>query len=69
MTYYQFTGPEGPYGSFETFYSGVGDEQLIVHGIGWFWWPCFPGCMPDGEPNGPFPSEQGAIEDAQDGGV
>ncbi len=20
---------------------------------GWYWWSCFPDCLPDGEPNGP----------------
>jgi hypothetical protein len=33
---------------------------------GWYWWACFPGCMPDGEPNGPFETEEAAIADAQD---
>ena len=33
--------------------------------IGWFWWTCFPGCLPDSEPVGPFATEQDAIDDAQ----
>ncbi len=33
---------------------------------GWYWWSCFPGCLPDGEPNGPFATEQEAIADARD---
>ena len=33
-------------------------------GPGWYWWTCFPGCLPDGEPSGPFATEQEAIEDA-----
>lgn len=32
---------------------------------GWYWWACFPGCLPDGEPCGPFDTEQEAIDDAQ----
>ncbi len=32
----------------------------------WYWWPCFPGCMPDGDPHGPFATEEEALEDAQD---
>ncbi len=32
---------------------------------GWYWWYCFPGCLPDGEPNGPFDTEAEAIADAQ----
>ncbi len=33
---------------------------------GWFWWSCFPGCLPDGNPNGPFDTEEDALADAQD---
>jgi hypothetical protein len=33
---------------------------------GWYYWFCFPGCMPDSEPNGPFTSERSAIADAQE---
>jgi len=32
---------------------------------GWFWQPCFPGCMPDGDPTGPFETRAEAIADAQ----
>ena len=32
---------------------------------GWYWWPCFPGCLLDGDPVGPFDSEAEAIADAQ----
>jgi len=32
---------------------------------GWYWWACFPGCLPDSEPNGPFDTEAEAIADAQ----
>jgi len=34
--------------------------------IGWYWWSCFPGCLPDGDPNGPFATEAEAIADAQE---
>lgn len=34
---------------------------------GWYWWHCFPGCLPDDfEPFGPFKSEAEAIADAQE---
>ena len=23
---------------------------------GWYYWYCFPGCLPDSDPTGPFPS-------------
>jgi hypothetical protein len=32
---------------------------------GWYWQACFPGCLPDGEPHGPFNSEAVALADAQ----
>lgn len=34
---------------------------------GWYWWSCFPGCLSDGDPIGPFSSEADALTDAQDG--
>lgn len=32
---------------------------------GWYWWSCFPGCLPSGDPYGPFPTEQAALKDAR----
>lgn len=29
---------------------------------GWYYWFCFPGCMPEGEPIGPYETEQAAVE-------
>lgn len=34
---------------------------------GWYYWFCFPGCMPSSDIEGPFDSEADALEDAQDG--
>ena len=31
---------------------------------GWYWQACFPGCLPDGDPMGPFPTEAACLEDA-----
>ena len=31
---------------------------------GWYWWPCSPGCLPDGDSVGPFTKESDAIADA-----
>lgn len=31
---------------------------------GWYWWACNPGCLPDGEPSGPFSTAEGAYLDA-----
>lgn len=41
-------------------------EETKITG-GWFWWSCFPGCMPDGPANGPFESSALALADAQGG--
>ena len=32
------------------------DEDTITE-PGWYWWACFPGCLPDGPPTGPFATE------------
>lgn len=45
----------------EVFYEGKNCET----GAGYYWWPCFPGCMPDGEAIGPFNSYQEALKDAE----
>src|ERR1019366_3347501 len=34
---------------------------------GWYWQACFPGCLPDGDPNGPYETEQAAVDAAQEG--
>ncbi len=34
---------------------------------GWYWWSCFPGCLPGGKPTGPFATEEEATADAQEG--
>jgi hypothetical protein len=34
-------------------------------GAGWFWWSCFPSCIPDSDPIGPFGSEREAIDDCK----
>lgn len=36
-------------------------------GLGWYWWACSPGCLPDGEPVGPFATEAEALADAREG--
>ena len=46
------------------------EEHSADHGPdcdGWYWWSCFPGCLPDGSASGPFKTEQEALEDARDG--
>ena len=33
---------------------------------GWYYWQCFPGCLPDSEPMGPFPTESEARADGEE---
>lgn len=68
--YHQFHAEETqePYGSFEVFFHDNQNPGYLSTGQdgGWYWWSCFPGCMPDGEPNGPFAYSQQAHEDADE---
>ena len=34
---------------------------------GWYWWSCFPGCLPDSCANGPFETRAEALADAREG--
>lgn len=34
---------------------------------GWYYWSCFPGCLPDSDPVGPFATEAEALADAREG--
>lgn len=43
------------------------DWENVAHGF--YWWSCFPGCLPDSDPTGPFATEALAIANAQDGAV
>jgi len=57
----------------EVFY--MSDHDILVNkwkdddgeymGHGWYYWACFPGCLPDSDPIGPFESEQAALDDAR----
>ena len=61
MSYHQFRNETGEaFGSFEVFRY----EDELPAMVGWYWQACFPGCLPDGEPTGPFETEQDAIKDA-----
>lgn len=67
MSYYPFRDYLGrPYGSLEVFFTcgsyTQGEEDSIAPG--WYWQACFPGCLPDGDPMGPFETEEQALEDA-----
>ena len=41
-------------------------EEGTEYTPGFYWWPCYPGCLPDGEPSGPFETEEEALENARD---
>lgn len=40
-------------------------EDGSICETGWFYWFCFPGCLPDSEPYGSFETRTEAIADAQ----
>ena len=46
--------------------SQIAKDYPLLSVPGWYYWFCFPGCLPDSDPVGPFDSEQEAIADAQD---
>lgn len=42
-------------------------EELEIRPTGWYYWFCFPGCLPDSEAMGPFETQDEALADAQGG--
>ena len=47
----------------EIFYAHKGEletEDGEKLGKGWYFWYCFPGCMPEGDPMGPYATEEEA---------
>ena len=70
MSFYEFEGEHYiGYGSLETFHTDLAGVSLDGETVepGWYWWPCFPGCLPDGDAVGPFQTERDAVIDA--GGI
>lgn len=45
---------------------GMVDEDGEALEPGWYYWYCFPGCMPESEPVGPFDSEAAALAYARE---
>jgi hypothetical protein len=37
-------------------------------GAGWYYWCCLPGCLPEGDPIGPFQTRAAAYVDAVENG-
>lgn len=69
MAYHKFIDDEGEeYGSFEVFEVTSGSREATHEGyeLGFYWWPCSPGCLPDGEPSGPFKTYREAVNDARE---
>ena len=71
--FHSFHAPETQeeYGSFEVYWQDshicATDEDTCELGqAGWYWAAGFPGCLPDGEPTGPFAYSQQAHEDADE---
>lgn len=73
--YHQFKAENGEeHGSFEVFYLDRGqiaewrrfDMDQEGWRAGWYWRAGFPGCLPDGEPMGPYTSSQAAYRNAQE---
>lgn len=58
--YHQFKGGVGSF-CVEWIDDTTGDET----GAGWYWYAGFPGCLPDGDPLGPFSSSSAAYADAR----
>jgi len=58
---------------YEVFHAEAGDmsewfEEMGAETpapAGWYLWACHPGCLPDGPPEGPFPSESAARAQAE----
>lgn len=48
-------------GSYEIFHTNDYDQGLSAPG--WYWWACWPGCLPDSDPVGPFDTEELAKQD------
>lgn len=55
-----------PFGSFEVYWEpGLYGEDMDL-APGWYWRACFPGCLPDGDPVGPFATSRQALEAADE---
>ena len=57
-----FYHEQGDYPDSEQWQDGDGDELPS----GFYYWYCFPGCMPEGDPIGPFETEEEALTQAQE---
>ena len=58
-----FYAEQGEIEPAEDFYE---DETPEPSEAGFYYWHCFPGCMPDSEATGPFATEDEALADARE---
>jgi hypothetical protein len=58
-----FYAEQGEIEPAEDFYP---DETPEPSEAGFYYWLCFPGCMPDSEATGPFATEDEALKDARE---
>lgn len=42
------------------------DDSELDEPAGWYWWSCYPGCLPDGDAFGPFSTSHRAMYDADE---
>lgn len=49
----------------EVFYATAAECGALGTGAGWYYWFCFPGCLPDSDPIGPFETEASAVAGAE----
>jgi hypothetical protein len=51
----------------EIFFANKGEwqDKNGPNDAGYYWQSCFPGCLPDSDPIGPFETEAEALADAQ----
>lgn len=57
---------DSPEHNYQVALSGT-EHEFQLYEPGWYWQSCFPGCLPNGEPNGPFDTEELALADAREG--
>jgi hypothetical protein len=54
----------------EVFYADdLTDDEGEPLEAGWYYWYCFPGCLPDSEAIGPFETRAAAMQDARDNAI
>jgi hypothetical protein len=41
-------------------------DDYTITTPGWYYWACFPGCLPDSDAVGPFANEKEALGDARE---